>query len=116
MGRIITSPYRVEYRDNLLAMHKTFADMAGKCGKPVLIMDWNVRDKYNGNVKGHGTPTLANLTKWCEMMHNSFKEGGSNYHITKHFNIIPHIHYAAIVRQSDGKVMCEFNAPMFEAA
>lgn len=116
MGRIITPPYRVEYRDNLLAMGKTVADMAGKCGKPVLTMIWNVHDRYNGNVKGYGTPTLANLTKWRETMNNSYKKDGSNYHITQHFNMIPHIHYAAIVRQSDGKVMCEFRAPLFEAA
>ncbi len=102
MGRIITPKYRVEYRDNLLALKKTHGDIMGAEGKVCLTQAWN------------GRVTAERLEDWRKAMNKSFQPGGCNEHITKAFNIIPHIFYAAIVRQSDKKVMCNTNAPTFE--
>lgn len=103
MGRIITPAYRVEYRDNLLAMGKTRADGRSRIdGRPVLMMAWS------------GRPTAKRLEDWRQGYNASFGPNRTNAHITRAFNIIPHIHFCRIVRQRDNTVIAEITAPTFE--
>ena len=108
MGKIVTPTYRVEYADNLLAMHKTRADAVSRIDrKPVLIVAWHG--------KQDGRANAANLEAWRQQCNKSFLTGGSNAHISKAFDIIPHIYWARLVRQCDDSVVAEINAPMFGA-
>ena len=79
MGRVITPTYRVEYRDNLLAMGRTVGDGFGADGKRCNIQAWN------------GRATAARLADWRKAMNASFKPGGANEHLAKAFNSVPHI-------------------------
>jgi hypothetical protein len=109
MGKIVTPAYRIEYRDNLLAMRKTASDGRSRIdGLPVLIASWRGKD--------YGRATVANIEAWRQGMNKSFATGGTNEHLTKAYGIIPHIYFARIVRQSDDKVIAETKAPMFEVA
>lgn len=102
MGRSYTPKYRVEYRDNLLAMGVSAPDMRGVDGVPCHSQAWD------------GKPSQKALEDWRLMMNKSFQPGGSNWHVSQAFNSIPSIFYASIVRQSDRKVMFTTKAPMFE--
>ena len=104
MGRIVTPTYRIEYRDNLLSLGKSAPDMISKTDRnPVYAAAWDRRKT-----------TTTNLEEWRIGMNKSFQKDGANYHISKSYDIIPHIYFARIVRQRDNKVMCETKAPPFE--
>lgn len=102
MGRCLTPKYRVEFRDNVLAMGKCVADHKGHNGKPCLSHAW------------HGKPSYEALTAWRDMMNKSFKIGECNGHLTEAIGFEVHIHTCAIVRQKDGMLMFKYDAPMFE--
>jgi hypothetical protein len=105
MGRIVTPKYRVEYADNLLALRKTAPDTRTSDGRQYCTVAW--RD---------GRPTQKALEEWRLSTNRSFLPGGANCHITRAYDIIPHIYYARIVRQSDGAEVCHVRAPSFEVA
>lgn len=93
MGRITTPAYRVEYRDNL-------------SGRTVQTMAWHgSRD---------GRANAANLEKWRRAYNRSFGPNGTNAHLARAYGLIPHIHYARLIRQSDGKLIAETTMPAFE--
>lgn len=108
MGKIVTPAYRVEYRDNHLAMRISAPDGLSRVDrKPVHMMAWNRTD---------GRPTAERLEAWRKSYNASFQSGGANAHVSEAFGSIPHIYWARIVRQRDDAVICEANAPAFEAA
>lgn len=108
MGRVLTSKYRVEYRDNALAMRRTTANAIGANGLPVHSQSWNC--------KTCGNPSAENLEAWRKSMNASFMGGGVNFHCSEAIGFILHISSAAIVRQSDGVVICKVTMPTFEVA
>lgn len=107
MGKIITPTYRVEYRDNLLAMGKTSGDCRSRIdGRPVLSMAWNGKED--------GWANETNLEAWRKGYNASFQPAGSNAHLAAAFGIVPHISFARLVRQSNDTVVAEVRMPMFE--
>lgn len=103
MGRTVKLKYRVEYTDNVLAMGKSTADARPRdIGKSVHVQGYRE------------PPTIEALEAWRVAMNKSFAAGGSNAHLSAAYHMIPHINWARVVRQSDGKVMAETVMPTFE--
>jgi len=103
MGRIITPKYRVEYRDNALALGWTRPDMVSKIdGRPCYTAAW----------RGRATP--ERLEDWRKKTNQSYQEGECNAHIRPR-GTIPHVSFARIVRQSDDREMATATMPTFEA-
>jgi hypothetical protein len=94
MGRTTTPVYRIEFSENPFRV--AFDN----------IEAWDCRR--------NGQPTLANIEKWRDVRHASFKKGQCNDHIPAAFGYVPHINHAMIVHQRSGEVMVKFTAPMFE--
>jgi hypothetical protein len=104
MARIKTPAYRIEYRDNLLAMGRAGGDARSLIdGKRVYLATW----------KKTGISHKA-LENWRKTYNASFQPGMINARISDAFGVIPHIYYARIVRQRDNVVMCETTMPTFE--
>jgi hypothetical protein len=103
MGRIVTPKYRVEYADNLLALKKTAPDTRTLDGRDLCSVAWR-----------EDRPTAKALEDWRRTTNRSFLPGGANEHVTRAYDIVPHIYYARVVRQSDGAQVCEVRAPLFE--
>lgn len=103
MGRSSTPKYRVEYRDNALAMRKTNGEMRGHDGKSCHVQTW------------YGVPSYEALCKWREDWNKSFEIGAINGRLSEDLGMLIHIHTCAIVRK-DGMLMFKYDAPMFEVA
>jgi hypothetical protein len=94
MGRTTTPKYRIEFNDNPFRV--TWGNIEG----------WDCRR--------NGQPTLANIEKWRDARHASFKKGQCNDHIPAACRYVPYINHAKIVRQKTKEVVVLFTAPMFE--
>lgn len=86
MGTPSTPKYRLEYATGL---HTTFI----KCG-----VEWNCRKS--------GRPSPKNVTKYLDGMNDSFGSTGCNTHLRDTDEGYTWVR-GRVVRQSDGKVMCE---------
>jgi hypothetical protein len=107
MGRVVTPKYRVEYRDNILALGRSIGDHAATIdGRSVRV--------YSQAWKGRAT--AERLEDWRKTMNQSFQAGGVNAHVSRAHGMVPHINYARIVEQRTGRVVAVATMPMFEAA
>lgn len=61
-----------------------------------------------------GRATVTRLEDWRQRMNKSFAPGGINFHVSKSRGVVIHIKGAKIIRQSDGEVIAETQAPLFE--
>lgn len=71
-------------------------------------------DMFGWEVKTHGKPTAENAERYRRTMNESFQPNGHNWHISQQMGVVAHLSKVTIVRQRDGKVMAEANAPAFE--
>lgn len=91
MGKTITPKYRIELSFvSFTARRKEIA-------------------RFAFMVKEHGAPTVENAKKWRDSMNKSFET--HNSHLSKTQSLFSN---ATIIRQSDGAVVAEYKAPMFE--
>lgn len=66
------------------------------------------------NAKVYGRATLANLEKFMNAYNESFQEHGCNYGVSLAVGFIVHHQYGRIVNNRTGRIVCEWNAPLFQ--
>jgi len=93
MGKVVTPPYRLEMPN-------------------VTAMTWRVKTQFG--IPGYGKPNFDNLVKFIRGYSRSLEKGGSNEHISNSLGYVPYPQWARIVRQSDGHVMAEWKAGLFQ--
>lgn len=104
MGRCYLPKYRIEYRDNALAMGRSKPDAKSPIdGRPVC---WSTPS----NLK----PSAKWLEGWRKAQNQSYAAGGVNHHCSVGMGMLIHVNYARIVNQRTGEQVCEVKAPMFE--
>jgi len=95
--RDYTPTYRVEFRTNLC---ESLYQMK------LQSSPWDC--------KRDGRPTADNAEKYRREMNQSFLPGGVNYHISESRNVIIHVNYVRIIRQSTNETVAEVKAPIFD--
>jgi len=61
-----------------------------------------------------GKATDKDLKAWVNALDKSMLAGGVNAHVSQALGFIPVVSYAEVQRQSDGKVLATYKAPMFQ--
>ena len=93
MGKSFTPTYRIETSVNP--------------GSWIPFSTWDYKEQ--------GKPTEKKLEAYRIKLNESYQPNGVNYHISKAYGFIVHYSKARVVNQFTRQIVCETNAPMFEA-